>query len=121
MFRAESSRSARPGFVDRAVLEHDKRLARFSAVDDYSFVVDAAIQVGLQVSSHGAMHGTWQQSKNHAVGMMDPAPRQFEAAAESDFLEGSFDRLDHLGHRENLRSEERRVGKECRSRGSPGS
>ncbi len=65
-------------------------------------MVNAAIQIGLQVSAHGAMHRTGQEPENHPVGMMNSPPRQFETAAKSDFLEGIFDGLDHLGHRKNL-------------------
>jgi len=89
-------------FVDGAVLKEYERRARIDAIQDHSLMVDTAVQVGLKISTHRAMHGTGQKTENHPVGMMDPAPRQLEAMAQGDFLQRILDRVDHLVDRKDL-------------------
>src|SRR5262249_16713409 len=82
--------------------KQDKRLAGFRTVEDNCFMMQLSIQIRLEIGTHDAMDRTWQEAKNHPIGVMDSSARQIEPATERHFFEGVFDGHDYLVHGEDL-------------------
>src|SRR6185436_19661888 len=65
-------------------------------------MVNPAIQIGLEIGAHGAVHGTWKDAEYHPIGVMNPPPWQLKAAPQGHRFKGIFDDFDHLIHRQDL-------------------
>src|ERR1700757_2052590 len=61
-FRADSTGRSRSKFVNRTVLKKDQRLAGLDAVKNYGFMMNSAIQIGLQIGAHAAVNRSRQQA-----------------------------------------------------------
>jgi hypothetical protein len=99
---ADTTRGSRSKFVDRTVLKQYERLAGFRTVEDNRFVMQLSIQIRLQIGSHDAMDRTWQEAKNHPIGVMNSPAGQIEPPTERHFFEGVFDGHDYLVHGDDL-------------------
>src|SRR5262249_42845853 len=99
---ADTTRGSRSKFVDRTVLKQYERLAGFRTVEDNRFVMQLSFQIRLQIGSHDAMDRTWQEAKNHPIGVMDSPAGQIEPPTERHFFEGVFDGHDYLVHGDDL-------------------
>ena len=99
---ADGARSAGSKLIDGAVLKKDQRFASFGAVKNNRFMMYTTIQIGLEISSHGSVDGAWQQAEDHAIRMMNPAPRQIKATTDRHGFERLLDRLDHFADRDDL-------------------
>src|SRR5690348_12260167 len=101
--------SRKSGFLDPLDLQYlDGRIWQLTTAFDYESALAGLIRVpvGFVTDFASVPRFFWR--------VLPPTGRYGKAAVVHDYLYGS-----HLVAKATARSEERRVGKECRSRGSP--